>query len=511
MKCPNCFVSATEAGTCGSCGFDRTDSGRDRRALASGHILQEKYYIGRVLGAGGFGITYLALDVKLNRRVALKEYLPNELAARARDGITMFCHSSTDEGPFRLGLRRFFVEGEMIARFDHPNIVRAYEVFEANGTAYLAMEFLEGKTLRTLLNERGVFSEAQAVDLMTFILDALKVIHNKNVVHRDMKPDNVYLTTEGRTLLLDFGGAKDIVGEHSQSLMAVFSQGYAAPEQYHGNDAKAGTWTDVYGTAALLYKLLTGITPQSALERYGDDKPLDWTNCQVSAVTRRAIAHAMMIRVEDRTANVDEFQKELAGAIQHSIASKTRTHSSKPIVAVASIALLAATAFVAVRHYFPSATEIPKEVPATALTVKIPEGLPIKALPEKISEPKIDEQTTNRLIPPPKGDSDKAIRSAGKKAPVSGTSVEQSENSDSRKQAQQREAQFSVEQKLKEDSMIYEILNEGENCFAAKKFECSISSANAALRIRDSDQRAIALKERARAGQTQALEGITIR
>lgn len=343
-RCFNCFDVNSGVELCTKCGHPREEASRDRRSLPVGTLLGNKYVIGRILGSGGFGITYRGLDVSLNRRVAVKEYIPNELASRARDGLSIICNSPNDQEPFNYGLRQFFKEGQMIAKFDHPNIVRAYEVFESNGTAYLVMEFLEGRTLRSFLDSEACFPEDKAIEILTFVFDALRVLHDRQVVHRDIKPDNVYLTTEGRTLLLDFGGAKEIVGEHSKSMTAIFSHGYAAPEQYLGDEAKAGPWTDVYGAAALLYRVITGNKPPSALERYGDSQPLNWQGKTVSTSTRNAVEHAMKLKPEDRTRTVRAFQKELEGQIENSpdvtVTHNQKTTSSLPKLAASFVGVV---------------------------------------------------------------------------------------------------------------------------------------------------------------------------
>lgn len=310
--CGECFSEATHSSFCPSCGNAIAESGRDRRALPVGTIIAGKYRIGRVLGSGGFGITYLAQDIALSRRIALKEFVPNGLASRSSDGATIQCHSHEDEEPFERGLNRFFREGQLMAKFDHPNIVRVLDVLQANGTAYLAMEYLEGMTLKALLGNKGRFPEHEALDVMTFVFDALKIVHQQNVIHRDIKPDNVYVTNQKRILLLDFGGAKQLTGTGDRSMDAMFAHGYAAQEQYSGHTENMGPWTDVYACAATIYKLMTGSTPRSALDRLANDVGLNWDGVTVSEKTRAAVARAFALRHQDRFASIDDFQRALS-------------------------------------------------------------------------------------------------------------------------------------------------------------------------------------------------------
>ena len=520
-RCFNCFDLNGGVESCTKCGHHRADVNRDRRALPLGTLLGNKYLIGRILGAGGFGITYLGLDVSLNRRVAIKEYIPNELASRARDGTSIICNSPNDQEPFNYGLRKFYKEGEMIAKFDHPNIVRAYEVFESNGTAYLVMEFLEGKTLRAFLDSESCFPESKAIEILTFVFDALRVLHDRQVVHRDIKPDNVYLTTEGRTLLLDFGGAKEIVGEHSKSMTAIFSHGYAAPEQYLGDEAKAGPWTDVYGAAALLYRVITGIKPPSALERYGDNQPLNWLDKLVSASTRNAVERAMKLKPEDRTGSIRTFQKELEEkletpeAVVTTVKQGTTGHLLKLVVGFIVTLLVVLVAYI----YLQNSEAVVDPDSLKTVLPPVQQKQPNKPAPSPVTEEnteaapkdrnqKVDVTGGKTSSPPRSAEVPKRIKSETSevnsvpgKGPSLAVEIEPSRSND---------LEVATEQRRKDDSNISSILEDGEACFQARKFDCAISSSNAALRIRDGDQRALSLKERAKADQEKALKSITI-
>ena len=311
LACNTCFMDTVDDGVCRSCGAEQTEGHRDRRALAAGTDIGGKYTVGKVLGAGGFGITYLAQDVSLKRRVALKEFFPVGLVARGPDRMSVTCNSPNDEAPFERGLKRFFGEGQILARFNHPNIVRVFEVFRANGTAYLAMEFLDGKTLKDWITLNGRLETEQALQVMGFVLDALRAVHATHVVHRDVKPDNIYLTQQGRTLLLDFGGAKQLTAEGDRSMDAMFAHGYAAPEQYYADSGKIGPWTDVYACGATLYKMLTGQTMRGALDRYSEDPPLAWLRVTVAETIRAAVVKAVVLKHAERYQSIEEFQSAI--------------------------------------------------------------------------------------------------------------------------------------------------------------------------------------------------------
>jgi Flp pilus assembly protein TadD len=311
-RCQECFADAVLDGVCGQCKASQGGTRRDRRALPRWTVVAERYLMGKVLGAGGFGITYLAKDTKLGRRIAIKEYFPVGLVSRAEDGFEVICNAAEDEAPFLRGLKRFSAEGTHLARFRHPNIVTVYDAFEANGTAYLVMEYLDGMTLKRWLAEVQRFEPHKALQLIQFILDALKAVHREHIAHRDLKPDNVYVTAQGQVMLLDFGGAKQLTSEGDRSMDAMFAQGYAAPEQYFADSGKVGAWTDVYGAAATLYHLLTGVKLAGALERSPERPQLDWQDCKASEGLRRVVEKAVSLKQSDRYQSVEALSEALA-------------------------------------------------------------------------------------------------------------------------------------------------------------------------------------------------------
>jgi serine/threonine protein kinase len=233
-------------------------------ALPAGYALYE-YQIERVLGVGGFGLTYLALDSNLNLRVALKEFLPSDIAQRGAD------HSIGPRSPetvetFGWGKQRFMDESRTVASFRHPNIVRVMRFFEANGTAYMVMEFVEGAALGEWIKPRRPLAEAQAAMIVAPLLDGLEVVHRAGYLHRDIKPGNIYVREDGTPVLLDFGSAR----QKATELTAVVSPGFAPFEQYH-SQGRQGPWSDLYALAGVLYWMVTGAMPQEAPARIRAD------------------------------------------------------------------------------------------------------------------------------------------------------------------------------------------------------------------------------------------------
>lgn len=236
-------------------------------ALPAGYRLGE-YAIEGVLGHGGFGITYVARDVRLGSRVAIKEYFPRAYAGRdaAEYTIHPFTRSPHEAENYRWGLEAFLTEAQALARFKHPHIVRVLRFLEANGTAYLVMEYEEGESLLAHLRKHsGFLDESTLLGVFLPILTGLQAVHDAGLLHLDIKPDNIYLRRDGQPMLIDFGSARQMRGGDSGEKVAL-SRGYAAPEQYPGHGER-GAWTDVYGVGASIYRCITGKEPTDALER----------------------------------------------------------------------------------------------------------------------------------------------------------------------------------------------------------------------------------------------------
>jgi len=234
-------------------------------ALPIGYHLHE-YIIQSVLGDGGFGITYLAKDTELNALVAIKEYLPNDLAVRENDH-TVRAKSSQDVEYFTWGLERFFKEARILAQFKHYNIVRVLRFFKAHQTAYIVMEYEQGQSLAKVFKKNQTATEAQLMKILPPLLNALETVHQAGYLHRDIKPDNIYLRQKDNSpVLLDFGAARYVVGSRTQYLTTMTTAGYAPFEQY-AVESNHGTWSDIYSLGAVLYRLINGKTPIDAIQR----------------------------------------------------------------------------------------------------------------------------------------------------------------------------------------------------------------------------------------------------
>lgn len=295
--------------------------GHYANALPQGHLL-EGYRIGSVLGAGGFGITYLAEEEPLGRRVALKEFLPREIAGRHANRITVRPHDAgVAAEQFRFGLDRFRDEARTLLAFEHPNVVQILRYLEANNTAYYVMPFVEGRALDQLLSAVRSLTGDELRPILFPLLDALDAVHKAAFLHRDIKPANIFVRSDGRPVLIDFGAARMAIGEHSRTLTAVLSPGYAPFEQYHEH-GNQGPWTDLYALGATIYRCLTGKAPPEATVRVNAAMQRR-TDPMVSALEAgagcadenflAATDCALAIAETDRPQSVEEFRALLAG------------------------------------------------------------------------------------------------------------------------------------------------------------------------------------------------------
>src|SRR3954447_23261538 len=306
-------------------------SGTDHDALPPGTRFGE-FEILRVLGVGGFGIVYLANDHSLEREVALKEYMPASLAARGA-GPQITVRSSSFAETYAIGLRSFINEARLLARFDHPSLVKVYRFWEDNATAYMVMPFLQGVTLRDA--RRGMPhapDEAWIRSVLTPILSALELLHREGVYHRDIAPDNILLPRDGPPVLLDFGAARRVISDRTQSLTAILKPSYAPIEQYaEMTQLRQGPWTDLYALGAVIHYLLFGAPPAPATARAVQDDGEAIETRIVPGVSPRfleAMSWMLAIRPNQRPQSGEQLRAVLDGRAD--IPPRTRTGTTIP-------------------------------------------------------------------------------------------------------------------------------------------------------------------------------------
>ncbi len=331
--------------------------------LPVGTVVSDFEIVGLV-GEGGFGIVYLARDNSLDRTVALKEFMPAAFAGRV-DGVRVAVRAANHRATFDAGLQSFIKEAKLLAKFAHPALVEVYRFWEANGTAYMAMRYYAGETLRQRLQgmPQG-FDEEAIAQIMAPIFDAIEMLHREQVFHRDIAPDNIMLGENDRPVLLDFGSARRIIGDGTQALTTVLKPGYAPIEQYVDDGTlKQGAWTDVYALGGVLYHMATGKAPVQAVSRLITDPLPKISEVTGGAFSERfsdAVARAMAMRVEDRAQSVRELRDLLGWTVAPSL-TITLPKAPKPLPAVGEPTAPAAATV-------PTTAPVPAPAPAPAVT-----------------------------------------------------------------------------------------------------------------------------------------------
>lgn len=272
----------------------------------------DHYIIREVLGAGGFGITYLAEHEGLGKQYAIKEYFPH--AFSYRHGLNVL-PSSTGDGTYKWGLERFVTEARALAKFKHPAIVDVTSIFEANGTAYIVLGYEAGHDMIRWLKELGRPPSQEELDnLLVPLLSALDEIHRHNMMHRDISPDNLLVRDDGRPVLIDFGSARESIRGRARALSAIVKHGYSPPEQYSSKPELQGPWTDIYALAATLHRAISGKLPPDATERLVRDdlQPLSrLARAPYRQAFLEAIDHGLRMKAEERPQSVVEWREML--------------------------------------------------------------------------------------------------------------------------------------------------------------------------------------------------------
>ncbi len=330
--CIRCFQNKGHAGPiCPSCHFNEQHYKGHPLFLKPRSALKGYYWIGNPLGQGGFGITYLGLDRWLQKKVAIKEYLPSALATR--DFLTaMVIPMKPQETAFYQGLQLFIDEARNLAKFDHLHIVRVTHFFEENQTAYMVMDYLEGNNAEAIVNQADqLMAVESALAIVLPILEALHTIHQQHLYHRDISLQNIRILTDGTPVLIDFGAARHIVGTQSHSLDLVLKQGYSPLEQYSGK-GKIGPWTDIYACSAVLYTLLTGQLPPPSPDRFCGDSliPLSTLRPEIPENIQKAVMQALSIQPEERFQTVTAFIDALTSDSSSPITDLTLTSIPNP-------------------------------------------------------------------------------------------------------------------------------------------------------------------------------------
>ncbi|MEI3246551.1 MAG: protein kinase [Lachnospiraceae bacterium] len=313
--CPGCMQTKPDSATvCPHCGYT-ADMPVSENALPVFTILQGKYLVGAPLGKGGFGITYIAMDLQTETVVAIKEYFPADFACRAADTETVLPVDEKQSLYFRTGMKSFTREGELLHRLsDIPGIVQFLDMLYCNNTAYLVMSYIPGISLKKQMKKQEKpFTEREALTMMHPILSALQTMHQKHILHRDISPENLMYGSDHTLTLIDFGAAREFSTDDDENLTVILKRGYAPEEQYHSG-SRQGAWTDVYAVCAVLYHMLTGILPQEADKRAENDQltPLSrLPQISVRPSVCQAIEKGLQVDALERYASMKALMKDL--------------------------------------------------------------------------------------------------------------------------------------------------------------------------------------------------------
>lgn len=314
--CIYCMSGVLKNGVCTHCHKPDSDEGRPAHALPARHILCRQYYIGRVLGSGGYGITYLAWDQRNRRRVAVKEFFPQHLVTRDFPGTRIWMRQNQQE-EFEHTKMRFQQEAQALNELRAvQEIADIWHLFEENNSAYYVMEFLEGTDLKGYLAANGIMQWSALQSMMRMVLRALKAVHDKQMIHRDISPDNIFILKDGRAKLIDFGNARSYVS--SNPLTQILKTRFAPIEQFR-KEGKQGPWTDIYSLCVTMYYALSGVLPPPATERIialksqGEDniRQLFELNPKIPEHVPAAVHKGMEVMPEQRYQSVQELAKDL--------------------------------------------------------------------------------------------------------------------------------------------------------------------------------------------------------
>lgn len=311
--CMNCFSVKGQYEVCPYCGYAEGTPPEQPHYLTPGTILGNHFIVGTAVGFGGFGITYKCFDTTLGVTVAVKEFYPMGLVNRSPGESRVGLLSGDKQEQYKQQLNRFLLEAQSVAQFGKAkDIVNVYDFFEENGTAYIVMEYVDGVLLKDYLEKQGAMPPEAAMTIISLIIEAVKKIHSKGIIHRDISPDNIFIANEESIKIFDFGAAQLNDSKEGLAGEKVIKVGYSAPEQYR-DASKQGFFSDIYSVGAILYQMLTGIKPVESTEReYKDElkSPLEY-GVKINANTDRAIMEAMAVRPELRFQGIQQFEDAL--------------------------------------------------------------------------------------------------------------------------------------------------------------------------------------------------------
>lgn len=378
-RCLNCMnVYDDDLIECPHCNFREGTQAETEYHLAPGVIVGERYIIGVALGHGGFGITYKAWDEKLETVIAIKEFFPAHLVSRIPGRQEVNLQGERRRDLYHKEMQKFLQEARTLAKFNsHPNIVHVSDYFEANNTAYMVMEYLDGIDLLKYVKEKRNqrMSPEETLPIISDVCKAMEAIHREGIVHRDVSPDNIRITSAGKVKLLDFGAAKESQISNASEFTVVIKPGYAPPEQYM-KKSKIGPWTDVYALCATMYRLLTGKKPAEASDRRAEEcliAPRE-LNPELPLWLEQVILRGMALEPENRFRDIEQLEKALnqkeGVALPEQVAKRK---SYRKIAAFVTAVVACAVTIVLLVHWGSGRELTDEDVPDGELIVSLPD------------------------------------------------------------------------------------------------------------------------------------------
>ena len=315
--CIACMKPLKHLQRCDECGFQQESYQTIPKYLFPGTILRERYVLGKVIGEGSFGITYIGWDKLLETQVAVKEYFPVDHVNRSvipGSNTEVHVFEGKEKEEYEKQLEKYLNEAKRLSRFNHlQGVVSICDFFHENNTAYIVMEYVDGISVKKYVEENGRIDGKQVLELMAPVMDSLLEIHKTGLIHRDISPDNILLTKAGELVLIDFGSARNTNFNSDKSLTIVFKRGFSPEEQYRSRGMQ-GVWSDIYALCATIYYMLMGKAPLEALERiFEDEMPsiVDIPNINLSVKQKRVIMKGISVRAEERYQDISELKEAL--------------------------------------------------------------------------------------------------------------------------------------------------------------------------------------------------------
>ena len=395
--CISCMHTLGQSETCPFCGAVQSEYHSSPRHLMPGTVLSGKYVIGRVLGEGNFGITYIGFDKILQKILAIKEFYPEDLVSRdvirgSDSSVQVFECDEAEQ--YKKKIDDFLNEARSLTRFDRlPSIVSVRDFFYENNTAYIVMEYVDGKRVKDYIRKEGPLPAKKVLELMKPLIHSLGLMHGTGMIHRDISPDNI-LMKEDELVLIDFGAARVRNMELTRSMTVVFKRGYSPEEQYRSKGVQ-GAWTDIYALCATMYYMLTGMIPEEATQRVLSDevKPLtDMPEIKLSERQKRAIMKGMAVKTENRFQSMEMLAHELYGE-ETSFPSQRENKNSRKI-ALLSLAACLLALFVAGGAWLWARRGVELQPPTATAEVNLRETVAPTNETNATKEPKVTDEPT---------------------------------------------------------------------------------------------------------------------